>query len=201
MNQLSNHDHSRFLTRTNHKVGRTTTLGPEAANDTLNMGIMREAVVMLLTWPGAPAIYYGDEAGVCGWTDPDNRRTYPWGQEDKELIRMHKELIQMRKSYGALRTGSLKLLVGGYGFISYARFNKNDQFIIVVNNNPNEVTVSVPVWQAGVASDCRLVRMFYSDMTTFGVEANSYFTEHGILTIKLNAYSTIILKNYPSTML
>lgn len=200
MNQLSNHDHSRFLTRTNHKVGRTGSVGPEAANEALNMGIMREAVVMQLTWPGAPTIYYGDEAGVCGWTDPDNRRTYPWGNEDKELIRMHKELIQMRKSYQALRTGSIKLLMGGYGVISYARFDKNDQFIIIVNNNPHEVNLSVPVWLSGIPLDYPLVRMFYTDMTSFGVEAISYFTEQGILTTKMNAYSSIILKNYPSSM-
>ena len=200
MNQLSNHDHSRFLTRTNHKVGRIGSVGPEAANEALNMGIMREAVVMQFTWPGAPTIYYGDEAGVCGWTDPDNRRTYPWGHEDKELIRMHKELIQMRKSYDALRTGSLKLLMGGHGVLSYARFDKNDQFIVILNNNPYEVNVSVPVWQSGIPMDYPLVRMFYTDTSSFGVEAINYYTEQGILVTKMNAYSTIILKNYPSSM-
>ena len=45
----------------------------------VNVAVMREAVVMQMTWPGAPTVYYGDEAGVCGFTDPDNRRTYPWG--------------------------------------------------------------------------------------------------------------------------
>ena len=78
MNELSNHDHSRFLTRTNHMVGRVEHLGPEAANEYVNKAVMREAVVMQMTWVGAPTIYYGDEAGVCGFTDPDNRRTYPW---------------------------------------------------------------------------------------------------------------------------
>lgn len=43
-----------------------------------------------MTWPGAPTLYYGDEAGQVGFTDPDNRRTYPWGQEDQELIRFYK---------------------------------------------------------------------------------------------------------------
>ncbi len=43
---------------------------------------------MQMTWPGAPTIYYGDEAGVCGWTDPDSRRTYPWGGENLELNRV-----------------------------------------------------------------------------------------------------------------
>ena len=78
MNELSNHDHSRFLTRTNHMVGRVEHLGPEAANEYVNKAVMREAVVMQMTWVGAPTVYYGDEAGVCGFTDPDNRRTYPW---------------------------------------------------------------------------------------------------------------------------
>ena len=86
MNELSNHDHSRFLTRTNHKVGRIETLGPLAAEENVDMAVFREAIVMQMTWPGAPTVYYGDEAGVCGFTDPDNRRTYPWGHEDQDLI-------------------------------------------------------------------------------------------------------------------
>lgn len=71
MNELSNHDHSRFLTRTNHRVGRVQELGAEAANENVNVAVMREAVVMQMTWPGAPTVYYGDEAGVCGFTDPE----------------------------------------------------------------------------------------------------------------------------------
>ena len=50
---------------------------------TSNPAVMREGVVVQMTWPGAPTVYYGDEAGVCGFTDPDNRRTYPWGHEDQ----------------------------------------------------------------------------------------------------------------------
>ena len=97
MNELSNHDHSRFLTRTNHVVGRVRELGSEAAERNVNKAVLREAVVMQMTWPGAPTIYYGDEAGVCGFTDPDNRRTYPWGREDKELIQFHKDMIRIHK--------------------------------------------------------------------------------------------------------
>ncbi len=201
MNELSNHDHSRFLTRTNHKVGRTATHGPNAANENINMGIMREAVVMQMTWPGAPTIYYGDEAGVCGWTDPDNRRTYPWGSEDKDLIRMHRELIQLRKSYQALRTGSVKLLTGEHGVISYARFNHEDQFIIIINNNPHEVITTVPVWQAGIAYDYPLIRMFYTDMASFGMEVANFFTQQGTIQVRMNAYSSVILKNYPRELM
>ena len=65
MNELSNHDHSRFLTRTNHMVGRVETLGSKAAEEYVNPAVMREAVAIQMTWVGAPTIYYGDEAGVC----------------------------------------------------------------------------------------------------------------------------------------
>ena len=52
---------------------------------------------MQMTWPGSPVIYYGDEAGVCGFTDPDSRRTYPWGHEDKELIDFYRAMIRIHK--------------------------------------------------------------------------------------------------------
>ncbi len=125
MNQLSNHDHSRFLTRTNGKTGRTSTEGPEAASQGISYGIFREGVMIQMTWPGAPAIYYGDEAGVCGWTDPDNRRTYPWGNENLELIEFHRYMTELHRSLPALRVGSLKSLLAGDHVIAYGRFFNN----------------------------------------------------------------------------
>ena len=92
MNELSNHDHPRFMTRTNEKVGRAATLGTAAAEEGIKPAVFREAVVVQMTWPGAPTIYYGDEAGLCGFTDPDNRRTYPWGKEDIVLIDFHRDI-------------------------------------------------------------------------------------------------------------
>ena len=56
------------MTRTNHMVGRVEHLGPKAAEEYVNEAIMREAVAIQMTWVGAPTIYYGDEAGVCGFT-------------------------------------------------------------------------------------------------------------------------------------
>lgn len=197
MNELSNHDHSRFMTRTNHKVGRIGTHGPHAANEGLNPAIMREAVVIQMTWVGAPTIYYGDEAGVCGWTDPDNRRTYPWGSEDKELIRLHKEMIAIHKAYRSLKTGSLKFLYGAHGVIGYGRFNEEEQFVILVNNNSYEVNVEVPVWEIGVGRGKPLVRMLYTNTEGFGMDMATYFAENGILSMRLWPYSSVVLKNLP----
>ena len=74
------------MTRTNGRVGRLNTAGSAAAEEGIHPEVFREAAVIQMTWPGAPTLYYGDEAGLTGWTDPDNRRTYPWGHEDTALI-------------------------------------------------------------------------------------------------------------------
>lgn len=61
MNQLDNHDHSRFITRTNGRTGRLESAGSAAAGEGIRMGVYRQAIVMQFTWPGAPTLYYGDE--------------------------------------------------------------------------------------------------------------------------------------------
>ncbi len=96
---------------------------------------MREAVVMQMTWVGAPTVYYGDEVGLCGFTDPDNRRTYPWGHEDQELLAFHKEMIRIHKTEKPLRKGSIKLLAAGKNLLAYGRFEKDEQLVIIVNNS------------------------------------------------------------------
>ncbi|MCR4716612.1 MAG: glycoside hydrolase family 13 protein [Lachnospiraceae bacterium] len=194
MNELSNHDHSRFLTRTNRRVGRTDSLGPEAANENVNKGVLREAVVMQMTWPGAPTIYYGDEAGVCGWTDPDNRRTYPWGNEDKELIRFHRDIIRIHKSSTALKKGSIKHLYGNHKLLCYGRFDENEVYIIAINNNYDSVEVDIPVWQAGVPSGSLLVKLMETTEEGYNMEARQYIVENGCVHINLKKISGIILK-------
>ena len=195
MNQLSNHDHSRFLTRTNKKVGRLHTLGSRAASEGINKGIFREAVVMQMTWPGAPTIYYGDEAGVCGFTDPDNRRTYPWGMEDMELISFHKDIIRIHKSYEVLKKGSFLFLADDWGFISYGRFDKQDKFIIAINNNSNEIEVSIPVINIGVLDDEILVRLIMTFEAGYNTDSEIYRSHEGILNLTLPPISAIVLKN------
>ncbi len=156
LNQLSNHDHSRFLTRTNRTVGRTATSGPAAADEGVDKRVMRLAVVIQMTWPGSPGIYYGDEAGLAGWTDPDSRRAYPWGAEDAELIAFHKRLTALRGEIHCLKMGSVKKLDAGHGYIAYARFDGEDCAVVVVNAGDDEITLAVPVWEAGVPVNGRM---------------------------------------------
>ena len=197
MNELSNHDHSRFLTRTNKKVGRVNTLGSQAANEGVDKAVLREAVAIQMTWPGAPTIYYGDEAGMCGFTDPDNRRTYPWGNEDKELISFHKEMIRIHKANKEFLTGSLTYLAGEYNFIGYGRFNRNEQSVILVNNNDYPVTKEVSVWQLGIPKEAILRQLILTSNEGFTTEKKEYPIISGKLMITMPPKSAAVLKHYP----
>ena len=205
MNELSNHDHSRFLTRTNRRVGRTESAGSAAADEGVNKAIMREAVMLQMTWPGAPCVYYGDEAGVCGWTDPDNRRTYPWGHEDAEMVRFHREMIRIHRAYPSLRVGSLVWLAEDYGLLAYARMlpgkagTKNagagEAVITVINNTDCRRDVHLPVWLAGVKDSSRMVRLMRSSEDGFGAEAAIYPVRDGYVTISVDPMGGAVLKN------
>lgn len=194
MNQLSNHDHSRFLTRTNHIVGRAEHVGVKAAEEGVNHAVMREAVTVQMTWVGAPTIYYGDEVGMVGFTDPDNRRTYPWGNEDKELLEFHKELIRIHKTEKPLRKGSIKLLCAETNLLSYGRFQGEEQIVVVLNNSKELREVTVPVWLCGVPMNGRMKRLIYSYEQGYTTAYDEYIVENGELVLNMGRHSAIVLK-------
>lgn len=194
MNELSNHDHSRFLTRTNHKVGRTNSLGPEAANQDVNKAVLREAVIIQMTWPGAPTVYYGDEAGLCGFTDPDNRRTYPWGQEDHSLIDFHRAAIKMHRENSEFKTGSLKWLQSDYNFMAFGRFNATNHSVILVNNGDKEISKEMTVWELGIPREAKMTRLLYTFEDGFDAEPMTYEVIAGRINVTLPKTSAMVLQ-------
>lgn len=194
MNELSNHDHSRFLTRTNHMVGRVAELGPEAANEFVNPAVMREAVAFQMTWIGAPTVYYGDEVGVCGFTDPDNRRTYPWGHEDQQMLGFHKEMIRIHKEHEALRTGAVVMLHCEKNILAYGRFTEEEQIIVILNNRSELAEVTVPVWKAEVPVKTNMRRLMYSYKDGYTTEYEKYLVRDGELVVNMGAYSALVVE-------
>ncbi len=194
MNELSNHDHSRFLTRTNGRVGRLQSAGSGAASEGVKVPVFQEAVVIQMTWPGAPTIYYGDEAGQVGWTDPDNRRTYPWGREDQVLIELHKALIRLRRDLPVLRRGSVKALSAGHGYIAYARFDETAVVLVICNNLDHAQVVALPAADAGIPDGSALYRVFTTDAQ--GFHRKNELAGHagnGVFRIAMEAQSAAIL--------
>lgn len=170
------------------------TLGSDAASQGIDKGVMREAVVMQMTWVGAPTVYYGDEAGVCGFTDPDNRRTYPWGKEDQELLSFHKEAICIHKDNPVLTYGSTCFLSMEHQLLSYGRFDEENQIVVVVNNSREEREVNIPVWKASVPPFCTMERLMLTLENGFSTNDAVYGVRNGILYLKLPPVCSMILK-------
>ena len=194
MNQLSNHDHSRFLTRTNKVAGRLATKGAEAASKGIERGIMGMAVAFQMTWIGAPTLYYGDEAGVCGFTDPDNRRTYPWGKEDFQMIEFHRDMIAIHKRNPVLKTGSTKIMMAEGNTLAFARFDENDQMITVLNMSDEEKTIKLPVWSANMPMECQVERQMKTTVEWYNVGKKHYPVKDGILELRMDPMSSKVVK-------
>ena len=83
--------------------------------------MLQAAMALMFFLPGVPSIYYGDEAGLQGYKDPFNRRCYPWGHEDTELIAYTKELGRIRKAYKVFKNGRMQFLPAQDDVMSFAR--------------------------------------------------------------------------------
>lgn len=143
MNLLSSHDQARSL----HVLGWHDDGNAEQAR--LAKARFRLALFFQMTYPGAPAIYYGDEVGVTGGDDPDNRRTYPWedqgGQPDLDLRREVQRLIALRHRLPVLRRGTLDapLHVDAHVIVLARRLGEA-QALVASNNDAAVRRVSVP---------------------------------------------------------
>lgn len=113
-----------------------------------DQGTVRLATILLLTFPGAPSIYYGDEIGLPGNLDPDCRRTILWDRRDTwdmELLAFHKQLIAMRHAHPVLRTGAFHRLYADDAVYSYARTGGSSPVLVAVNADSRPRRVRIPV--------------------------------------------------------
>lgn len=197
MNELSNHDHSRFLTRTNRTPGRLADRGAAAASEGVNMGLFSAAVAIQMTWPGAPTIYYGDEAGVCGWTDPDCRRTFPWGRENHQLQDFHTYMIALHK-HAVFRRGSWKELYADRSVIAYGRMLGKHIAFTVVNAGACTEEFDLPVWQLGITDDMTVTRVAQTDCSRYNVGRHHRAPRGGMLHCVMGPYSAKVYINWAS---
>ncbi len=104
------------------------------------------ATLLLLTFPGAPSIYYGDEVGLPGELDPDSRRTFPpESQWDQALLDYHRQLIALRHRLPALRTGYYQVLLAqGFVYV-FARQLDAEIVIVAINAGLDAAQVLVPL--------------------------------------------------------
>ncbi|MEM9502546.1 MAG: glycoside hydrolase family 13 protein, partial [Cyanobacteria bacterium P01_E01_bin.43] len=125
LNLLSSHDIARAL----------TVMGDDLAS-------LELAVLLQMTFPGAPCIYYGDEVGLDGGLDPDCRKVFPpektWHQS---LLKYHKALVALRHHYAALRTGSYTVWLTDGDLYGFKRELGDETLLVLVNAGQTTVPV------------------------------------------------------------
>ena len=157
MNFLGTHDTPRILTVLgadnvpDSKADRAADrLSP--AQRQIGLERLRLAALILFTFPGAPTVYYGDEAAMEGWEDPFNRAGYPWAQEDTDLKAHFAELARFRRSFPALQAGVLHWIWTSGPLLIFARELDGQLLTTVVNAADVSQALSLP-WSAPPARD------------------------------------------------
>ena len=139
MNLLSSHDTPRILTAL---VDDIEGCREEYASRKLSHNqrehakkLLKLSTFLQYTLPGSPSIYYGDEVGLEGHKDPFNRRTYPWGKEDSELLAFFKGLGRLRKKSDILRLGNVCFFYAEDGKLGFSRSYENKEIKIYINRS------------------------------------------------------------------
>lgn len=148
MNSLGTHDTVRIINALSdvraHGWSKTHKLGyklPDSEYEKAKKKLYL-ASVLQFTLPGIPSIFYGDEAGLQGFDDPINRRPYPWGSEDKEILTHYKKLGRIRRENRAVFSGGFNMRDEN-GLVAYERAGGDDEILIAVNAGEDDKTLII----------------------------------------------------------
>ena len=170
MNLLGSHDTPRILTALvdDFDGSRAEKSQRRLSDRQLDIALERLhcAVFLQYTLPGSPSIYYGDEAGMEGYSDPFNRRTYPWGRENGELIRFYRDLARLRQKSAALRYGDIEFFQAGDRKLGFVRQYAGRKLRIHVNCGYD--VWQVPAGKAVYGRNLRNVTMDWVCMKPMG---------------------------------
>ena len=148
MNLLGTHDTERILTTLGGAPDRgkansslvSSKLSP--VQKSLGIARLKAAYTVLATLPGIPAIFYGDEAGLEGYSDPFNRLPYPWGRECRELLSHYKKVGVVRRKHKAYVTGDFKLYYLTSSLLVFSRCYGSSNYVTVYNNSNKPIKLS-----------------------------------------------------------
>ena len=160
MNFLGTHDTPRILTLLgvggdgkDHSKDWRASFRMSEAQRRRGRARLRLGALVLFAFPGSPTIYYGDEAGLEGFEDPFNRRTFPWGREDEELLAWYRALGAARGQLEALRRGELTWLHTRGRVLAFLRGEGERAVLAAVNagDRPEAITLPWPArdWMTG----------------------------------------------------
>ncbi len=134
LNLISGHDVSRIFTVMEKKF----------EDSQMAIKALKLIIIFQMTFPGVPCIYYGDEAGVRGNTDPDNRRTYPWGNENEEIMNFYKKIIKLRNEDDIFIVGDFHSLFIEDDIYAFTRSNNNKTVLVAMNKSSQQKIFKLP---------------------------------------------------------
>ena len=154
--------------------------------NTSDLAKQRQYLVAFLqfTYAGAPTIYYGDEIGMVGADDPDDRRAFTWGEGNEELVTWYATLAAIREQYTAIRTGSVEAFdTGDDAVMSYVRRDDSDTLIVLSNNAENEKEITLDLSKLDVDAE---------ELTDL-ISGTEYTVSGSSVTVTVPALSGVIL--------
>ena len=194
MNLLDSHDTERLLWTLTPGVETTAAKEGNAANVANGKLRLRLASLIQYTVPGAPTVYYGDEVGVTGDDDPDDRRTYPWadlgGSPDNALKAHYTALAGLRSELDALTAGDFRVLLADDAAetVAYGRRTGSGAAIVALNRSSSERTLTINVADY-VPNGITFERRYGVGVAASG----SIATAGGQLVVTLPAWSGLLL--------
>jgi glycosidase/fibronectin type 3 domain-containing protein len=194
MNLLDSHDTERILWTLTPGIENRAGRELDANNVAQGKARLRLASLIQFSVPGMPTIYYGDEVGLTGDDDPDDRRTFPWadlgGEPDMDLFEHYRSLSALRRDQPAMVDGDLRVLatddVGGT--VALARRTDAQAVVVLLNASPEERSLSVPT--AGFVPEGTELSVAYS---VNGAPETALTTGPEGLTVSLPALAGLVL--------
>lgn len=184
MNTLGTHDTLRILTYLG--TGTDQVRGGDAhitqAQRALGLRRLRLGAILLFAFPGAPTIYYGDEAGMEGYQDPYNRRTFPWDEINPHLLAWFQKLGHLRKTRPALRSGALSWGPCKGHLLTLYRTGDTERLCALLNAGDRAILVPLE-WDAPTATDL--------------LTGKTYPVENGRVILNLPPCSGLLLTDQP----
>lgn len=166
-NLVSSHDKIRYMAYADGDLeindGRASEYAwenPPKIDNPSSYDKLKLHLAYILTIPGVPVIYYGDEIGMTGASDPDNRRMMRFDNDlnefEKQMFKDVSKLIHIRKDHSALRNGDFLTLQADKNIYAYIRSDMNERILIVLNKSEKEqlINLNLPaIYNVSTATD------------------------------------------------
>jgi cyclomaltodextrinase len=148
-NIVSSHDKIRYMAYADGdleindgKASEIAWTNPPTVDHPSSYDKLKLQYAYILTIPGIPVIYYGDEIGMTGAADPDNRRMMRFDNNlnefEKQTLKDVSKLVHIRKDHPSLRYGDFLTLQADKNIYAYIRSDMNERILVVLNKNEND---------------------------------------------------------------